>query len=353
MEKNNNDTSHDTASREDTFLKGEEGERKDSLIYFVSYNQEKFKERKVKEGINCLPLEPDAINWIHVKELDHVSQIRDIVEHFQLHPLTVEDLLNFQQRPKLEDFESYIFIKLKFYYKDNKEDVTRAEQISLILGSKYLLTFQESKVDIFSTIRNKIKAGKGRIRKMGEDYLLYVFLDVILDSYFMVLEKIEEKIEDMEEDLAVSPSQEELRDLHDLRRELINIRKSVWPLREVMTSLERVESPFIREETGRYFRDIYDHSVQLLDTVETLREVMASMLEVYLTGVSNKTNEVMKVLTVIATIFIPLTFIAGVYGMNFAYMPELEWRWGYPLIMVVMLGIAGTMLTFFKKRGWL
>ncbi len=322
-------------------------------IDLLSYGEKEVVEKKVQKVDELFPLKAEAVNWIRVRGIYEPEIIGEFRDYLELHPLTVEDILNTRQRPKMEDIEAYIYLTLKVYQQEEKKEERMVEQISIILGPNYLITFQESNREIFNHLIDKIKSSKGRIRKMGGDYLLYSLLSVVIDNYFSVLEEMEDKIENMEEDLAVSPSDDDLKNLHDFRRKLINIRKSVWPLREMLAGLERAESPLIKEGSGIYFRDIYEHNIQLLDTVETLRDIMSSMLEIYLTGVSNKTNEVMKVLTVIATIFIPLTFITGIYGMNFVIMPELKWPWGYPVILLVMAALAGYMLFYFKKRDWL
>jgi magnesium transporter len=216
-----------------------------------------------------------------------------------------------------------------------------------------VISFQEVEGDVFDPIRDRIRNSKGRIRKMGADYLAYALLDAIVDNYFTVLEKLGEEIEDMEEELVTNPDPETLQTIHNLKRETIFLRKSVWPLREVISGLERRESALIKETTGIYLRDLYDHTIQVIDSVETFRDLISGMLDIYLSSISNKMNSVMKVLTIIATIFIPLTFVAGIYGMNFKFMPELEWHWGYPMIWVLMISVFISMLFYFRKKDWL
>lgn len=239
-----------------------------------------------------------------------------------------------------------------FSHIDKSSEILK-EQISLILGPNFVLSFQETESDVFNPTRERIRSGKGRIRKMGADYLVYTLLDTIVDNYFIILEKIGEQIEFLEEKLVINPVPETLNIIHKLKREMLFFRKSVWPLREVISVLERRESQLIKGSTKIFLRDIYDHNIQIIDTIETLREMLSGMLDIYLTGISNRLNAVMKVLTIIATIFMPLTFIAGVYGMNFKFMPELEWRWGYPLILLVMFAISISMLVYFKRKKWL
>ena len=261
--------------------------------------------------------------------------------------------MNTGQRPKMEDFGDYLFIVLKMLHYDKEEDETKTEQVSLILSSNYVISFQESEGDVFDPIRERIRSDRGRIRKMGVDYLAYSLIDAIVDNYFMVLEKIGEKIEDIEDELVRNPTPEVLHTIHRLKRELIFLRKSVWPLREVISRLERWESPLIDKSIDIYLRDVYDHTIQVIDALETFRDMLSGMLDIYLSSLSNRMNEVMKVLTIIATIFIPLTFIAGIYGMNFKYMPELDSPWGYPLVYIVMLAVSAVMLVYFRRKRWL
>jgi len=293
------------------------------------------------------------VTWINVDGIHQVEILERLGEYFGLHPLVVEDILNTDQRPKVEDFGDYIFIVLKMFYYDDSADEIVTEQISLTLGPTLVISFQEREGDVFNPIRERIRSEKGRIRKMGADYLAYVLVDSIVDSYFIILEKLGEKIEDLEEELVTDPRPETLQTIHNLKREMIFLRKSVWPLREVVSGLERGESPLIQESTGIYLRDVYDHTIQVIDTVETIRDMLSGMLDIYLSSVSNRMNEVMKVLTIIATIFIPLTLIAGIYGMNFRYMPELEWPWAYPMLWLIMLAIGVLMLIYFRRKRWL
>jgi len=236
---------------------------------------------------------------------------------------------------------------------DEHENGVKAEQVSLILGPTWVISFQESWGDVFDSVRERIRGDKGRIRKVGADYLAYALIDAVVDNYFMILEKVGEDIEEIEDELVTNPVPETLQTLHNLKRQMIFLRKSVWPLREVISRLERWESPLIQKSTHIYLRDVYDHTIQVIDAVETFRDMLSGMLDIYLSSVSNRMNEVMKVLTIIATIFIPLTLVAGLYGMNFRYMPELEWRWSYPLVLLVMLTIGVLMVMYFRKKRWL
>ena len=261
--------------------------------------------------------------------------------------------MNTGQRPKMEDFVDYIFVTLKMLHYSDEEKETKAEQVSVILGSNFVISFQESEGDVFDPIRERIRADKGRIRKMGADYLAYALMDATVDNYFTILEKLGDRIEGMEEELVVNPTPETLQAIHHLKREMIFPRKSVWPLREVINRLERWESSLIKKSTSIYLRDLYDHTIQVIDSIETFRDVLSGMLDIYLSSVSNRMNEVMKVLTIIATIFIPLTLVAGIYGMNFRFMPELETSVGYPIVLLLMLCIGVLMISYFRKKRWL
>ncbi len=324
-------------------------------IRIIDYDETHLEEKEAKTIEECLPFkDKPTVTWVNIDGLHEVKIMEKIGKHFSLHPLVLEDILNTEQRPKIEDFDDYIFIVLKMLYCDEGDAEIRAEQVSIILGSNFVLSFQERAGDIFNPLRERIRNAKGRVRKMGADYLAYNLMDAIVDNYFMVLEKLGEQIERTEEELVTNPTPETLQTLHNLKREMIFLRKSVWPLREVVSRLERGESPLIKESTGIYLRDVYDHTIQVIDTVETFRDMLSGMLDIYLSSVSNRMNEVMKVLTIIATIFIPLTFVAGIYGMNFEYMPELKWHWVYPrAFWIAIAGIAGFMLFYFRRKRWL
>jgi magnesium transporter len=323
-------------------------------IRIIDYDEAQFEEKEAKTVEECFPFkDTPTVTWINIDGLHDIEIIEKIGKHFGLHPLLLEDILNTEQRPKMEDHEDYLFIVLKMlYYDEEKHDIT-AEQVSIILGSNFVISFQEREGDVFKFIRERIRNGKGRIRKVGSDYLAYALVDAIVDNYFIILEKLGEKIEEMEEELVTNPMPETLQAIHHLKREMIFLRKSVWPLREVISALERGEPTLIHESTGIYLRDLYDHTIQVIDSIETFRDMVSGMLDVYLSSVSNKMNEVMKVLTIIATIFIPLTFIAGIYGMNFEYMPELGWHWGYPVIWLLMCAVLILMLVYFRRKRWL
>ncbi|MDH4238453.1 MAG: magnesium/cobalt transporter CorA [Phycisphaerae bacterium] len=329
-------------------------------ISYFDYDERNFQEKQVSNIEECFPFKTTpTVTWINIDGLHDVEIIEKLGKQFDLHPLLLEDVLHTEQRPKYEDFDKYIFIVLRMLqYNEQIHDI-ESEQVSLILGTNFVISFQERIGDVFDSVRERLRNAKGKIRKMGSDYLAYALLDAIVDSYFAILEKIGERIESMEEKLVVNPTEKTLQLIHNMKREMISLRKSIWPLREVISGVQRSESSLISETTGLYLRDVYDHTIQVIDTVESFRDMVSGMLDIYLSSISNKMNAVMKVLTIIATIFIPLTFIAGIYGMNFNpekspwNMPELNWYWGYPAVCLVMAVVAVIMLVFFRRRKWL
>ncbi len=323
-------------------------------ITCIDYDEKSFSEKQIESISECLPLRDDVTStWINIDGVHQIDNIQEVGDYFKIHPLVLEDIMNTGQRPKMEDFNDYIGIILKMLHYDEIENETKTEQISLILGSNYLLSFQETEGDVFDPIRERIKTNRGRIKKMGADYLGYCLIDAIVDNYFLTLERIGEKIEEIEDELVKNPTPEVLQTIHKLKRELIFFRKSVWPLREVISRLERWESPLIDRSIDIYLRDVYDHTIQVIDSLETFRDMLSGMLDIYLSSVSNRMNEVMKVLTIIATVFIPLTLIAGIYGMNFRYMPELDIPMAYPLVLLSMLFVGLIMVVYFRTKKWL
>jgi len=332
------------------------GERKteEVRITFIDYDEDNFQEKQVSKIEDCFSFkDTQTVTWINIDGLHNIEIIEKLGKQFELHPLILEDILNTGQRPKFEDFDKYIFAVLKMLSYDEPNQTIQAEQVSLVLGANFVISFQESIGDVFEQIRDRIRNSKGRIRKMGADYLTYTLLDAVVDNYFLILEKFGEKIEYMEEELVAEPTEKTLQQIHALKREMVFLRKSVWPLREMISSLERSESELIKESTNIYLRDMYDHTIQVIDTVESFRDMVSGMMDIYLSSISNRMNAVMKVLTIIATIFIPLTFVAGIYGMNFKYMPELEWKLGYLAVWIVMIIIILCMVTYFKRKKWL
>lgn len=334
------------------------GEQKldQALISTLEYNLEQVWERPFDAATveQSCRLQPEAtVSWINLVGLHQISYLETLGRCFNLHPLVMEDILNTEHRPKLEEFPEHLFIVVKMLQFDDASHEIRTEQVSLILGRNHVITFQEQGGDVFDGVRERIRGAKGRVRKMGADYLAYVLLDAIVDNYFVILEKLGDQIEELEDQLIRRPAPATMQKIHHFKREMILLRKAIWPLREVISGLQRQEGALISDATGAFLRDLYDHSIQILDTVETLRDILAGLLDLYLSSLSHRMNEIMKVLTLIATIFIPLTFIVGVYGMNFDHMPELHWKYGYFLIWGLMLGSGLLLLWFFKRKHWL
>ena len=327
------------------------GEIKMSLM---NYDQGQLIEKELTSIEDAFPYkDTPPVTWINVDGLHDVDIIDRIGRHFDIHPLTLEDIVNTGHRPKAEDFEDYDYIVLKMLTYDEDQSHIKAEQVSLILGPHYLISFQETEGDVFNFVRERIRKAKGRIRKSGCDYLAYALIDAIVDHYFLVLEKLGEKIELLEVDLLDDTQTENLQSIHHLKREIIFFRKQVWPIREILSTLMKEEAALIQETTQIFIRDLYDHTIQVMDTIESFRDVLSGLQDLYLSTVSNRMNEVMKVLTIMATIFIPLTFIAGIYGMNFEYMPELKIPWAYPALWTLLITIFVFMIFWFKKKKWL
>jgi len=323
-------------------------------ITILDYDEAQLEEKQAKTIEECFPFkDKPTVTWINIDGLHQVDIIEKLGSHFGLHPLLLEDILNTEQRPKMEDFGDYIFVVLKMLYHVEEKDEIEAEQVSLIFGSNFVISFQEHEVDVFDPVRDRIRKKKGRVRKAGADYLAYALLDAIVDNYFIILENVGEKIEDTEQQLATNPTPETLQLIRELKKGMIFLRKSIWPIREVVSGLERGESSLIHESTGAYLRDVYDHTIQIIDTVESYRDMISGMLDIYLSSISNKMNEVMKVLTIFASIFIPLTFVAGLYGMNFEFMPELKWPWGYFAALGFMASIGISLVVYFRRKRWL
>ena len=320
-------------------------------ISIIDYNPTHFQEKIAQRVEECFPFrKKKSITWINIDGIHDSNIIKDIGKHFGFHYLLLEDIMNNEQRPKIETFEDHIFIVLKMLNYEQKEVVT--EQISIIIGKNFVISFQETEGDIFDPIRKRIRENKGKLRKRGPDYLAYSLIDAIVDHYFAVLEKLEEEIEEVEESIT-RPTAETIKNMHLLKRQTISLQRSIWPLREVVSGMIRSESALLKKTTAIYLRDVYDHTIQVMDTIETFRDILSGMMEVYLFSVSNRTNEIMKVLTIIGTIFIPLTFITGVYGMNFDFMPALAWEYGYYAVMIGMMSIIIFLLLYFRKRRWI
>ena len=332
------------------------GDRRDAppVVTLISYDQGSITEETVDPADPSVPLRGGAGNsWLNVEGVTQVDLLRRIGDSYGLHPLVMEDIVNTDQRPKVEEYPDYLFIVVKLLDTDDMGRLT-VEQVSMILGRGWLLTIQEGLGgDPFQPVRERLRTAKGKIRGERIDYLAYALLDAVLDRYFLVLERVAERVEMLEEEVVMAPTRFTLRKIHRLRQEIILLWRSVWPVRELVGGLLRGESGLIGGETQVYLRDLYDHTVQIIETVETSREMLSSMLDIYLSSESNRTNEVMKILTVYATIFMPLTFIVGLYGMNFKNMPELEWRWGYPAVLLLMALLALGMMIYFRRKKWL
>jgi magnesium transporter len=294
-----------------------------------------------------------GVCWVNVCGIHDIHTIESIGNNFNIHPLVQEDILNTFHRPKFEESEEYLFLVIKMLVYDPGSKGVISEQVSFVLGPNFLVTFQEQEGDVFNPVRERLRKALGRVRKMGPDYLLYALMDAVVDNYFLVLEAIGEDLEILEDQLLENPTPGVLQTVHKLKREMIFLRKAIWPLREVLNGLQKTVSKLVKNNTKMYLRDIYDHTIQVIETVETYRDMVAGLQDLYLSSVSNKMNEVMKVLTIIATIFIPLTFIAGIYGMNFEFMPELKWKNGYFITWGIMAVVTLGMVFYFKRKKWL
>lgn len=323
-------------------------------LQLLHYDAAQVTERElegVEEGVSLRP--GTGVTWVHVTGVHDVALLDRLGRGFGLHPLVLEDISNTDQRPKFEDYGDYIYVVLKMLHDGTQGQEIKAEQVSIIFGKDYVLSFEEAEPTVFDPVRERIRAGRARMRERGADYLAYSLLDAVVDNYFALLEQVGERMEELHGALLASPSPRMQQSLHQLRREMVLLRKSVWPLREVLGGIERGQSGLIGKETYIYLRDVYDHTVHVIDTIETFRDMIGGLMDIYLMSLSNRMNEIMKVLTIIATIFMPLTFIAGVYGMNFRHMPELGWEWGYPLVLLLMASVAGGMLLFFRRKKWI
>ncbi len=329
--------------------------RDKARISLIDYDEKQVQEKTVKNVKECFPFrKTSTVTWINVEGIHQPEVISVLGEHFGLHPLLLEDITTAGQRPKLDDYGDYIFIVLQMLSYDQSKKSIIAEQVSLVLGENFVISFQEGiKGDVFEPVRERIRSSKGRIRSSKSDYLAYMLIDAIIDNYFVILEKVGDHIEKLEEKIVKEHSPEISRLIHHLKRELIYLRKATWPVREVLSGMERSESKLVHKNTRIYLKDIYDHTVQVIETIETFRDLSSGLLDIYFSGISNKLNEVIKVLTIIGTIFIPLTFVTGIYGMNFDFMPELRWQYGYFLALGIMGLIALLMLWFFRRKKWI
>jgi magnesium transporter len=323
-------------------------------ISVIRYNREYIETFTIA---SCRELPPDRgnneITWVNIEGLQDTAVIADLGCQFGIHPLVLEDILNTHQRPKFEEFANYLFIVLKALSFDSAALTINHEQVSILILPNLVITFLEKPDNLFDSIRRRLEDSNGRLRCQGADYLAYVIMDTVVDRYFALQDALDEELEFLEDQLLTNPISQTLTRIQRLKRELIIVRKSISPVRELLSGIQRSESPLIHEKTGVYFRDVYDHAIRVTEALDSCRDLITGMLDIYLSSVSNKMNEVMKVLTIFASIFIPLTFVAGVYGMNFEYMPELKWRWSYPLLWIVFLAITLGLLNYFRRKKWL
>ena len=329
-------------------------EKSETILEVIDYNTHSFERFTSKNPEDAFKFEEeDKITWINLDGLSNTQEIEKVGEYYELHPLIIEDIVNTNQRPKIDEYKDYYFIVAKMlYYKEDGR--LEQEHISFVLGRNYVLTFQEAGGDVFDGVRERLENAKGRIRSRSADYLVFALLDAIVDNYFVVVEEMSDKIENLEEQLFSSRSNDDTTfEIQELKRTMLRIRRAVFPLREVVNRMEKLNSGIIEEQTMNYIRDLYDHLNQVTENIEIYREMTWGLMDMYLTTISNKMNEVMKVLTIMASIFIPLTFLAGIYGMNFKYMPELDWKYSYPILLLIMLFLLLGMLYYFKRKRWL
>ncbi|TXE14939.1 magnesium/cobalt transporter CorA [Seonamhaeicola algicola] len=332
---------------------GERSKEKLSLEAF-DFDKDSFTEKQLATIEDCFDYKnTNTVSWVNLNGLNHVEAIENLGKHYDIHHLVLEDIVNIAQRPKVDDHQTYLFVVLKMLYYNNNNQLV-SEQVSFILGKNYVFTFQEAEGDVFDPIRDRIRNAKGRIRNMQADYLLYTLIDAIVDHYFSIIEILGDKIEDLETDVFTNKTSDDLSiQIQDLKREVLRVRRAVFPLRDIINKIEKNDTALINSKTIHYFKDVYDHLTQVSENIELHREVIGGLMGMYLTSISNKMNEVMKVLTIMASIFIPLTFIAGVYGMNFAYIPELQYKYAYFVFWGVMVVLFLILLYYFKRKKWL
>jgi magnesium transporter len=328
-------------------------------VTVIDYTADRLEEHVVESVEECFRYRDTAgVTWINVDGVHDVNTIARLGEYYGLHTLVLEDVVHTDQRPKVEDYDDrlYIVVRMLLAQQTKEEDdysfTVDSEQLSMVLGPTFVITFQEVAGDVLNPVRERIRNGRGRIRKLGADYLTYALMDVVVDHYFTVLERIGDEAEELEAEVMEDPTRDTLAEVQRLKRAMIQMRRGVWPLRDVLNGLLRGDSKLIKKATIPFLRDVYDHTVRVVDIVETYREMVGGMLDIYLSNVSNRMNEVMKILTVMASIFIPLTFVAGIYGMNFENMPELHWRFGYWYVWAIMLAVGLIMLLYFRKKRW-
>ena len=323
-------------------------------IRLIDYDSENLHEdtlQDIARSASCL--ETNNVSWINIDGLHDTDLMKNVGSLFRIHPLLIEDIMNTGHRPKVQESENCLFIVLKMLRYDSDEQLIIAEQLSIILGPNYLLTFQEQKGDVFDPVRDRIRKMKGRIRGAGPDYLAYALMDIVVDNYISIIERMGDQIEDLEEKVLADPTTALMNMINDFKREMNFLRKSIRPVKELINQLGKIESPLIQADTMPFIKDLEDHITQASEAIDTYREMLSDHLNIYNSSISNRMNEIMKVLTIFAAIFIPLTFIAGIYGTNFEYVPEIHFRYSYFIFLGVMIVIAGTMIGFFRKKGWL
>ncbi|MFC1862748.1 magnesium/cobalt transporter CorA [Thermodesulfobacteriota bacterium] len=332
------------------------GEKKTEYVRIrvIDYDGENLEEREVETIEECFHYKDSpSVTWINIDGLHDVDLIRKIGNHFGFHTLVMEDIIHTEHRSKMEDFDQYIFIILKMLSYEGEYESINFEQFSLVLGENFIISFQERFGNVFNPVRERLRKKSGRIRQRRADYLMYALLDAVVDNYFSVLDKIGVRIESCEDKMLYHPDEAILHEVHTLKSELTLLRRSIWPQREMISGMQRIESNLIQDNTHIYLRDVHDHTIQTIDIIEAFKDMVSNLADAYISNLSNRMNEIMKVLTVIATLFIPLTFMAGIYGMNFKYMPELEWPWGYPVLLGLMFIIIVIMLLWFKRKRFL
>ncbi|HCD51764.1 MAG TPA: magnesium and cobalt transport protein CorA [Balneolaceae bacterium] len=322
-------------------------------IDLFDYNKDQLINHPVTDEKDYLSFtSTESVTWLKVMGLHDVKLLKGLWDAFEIHPLVQEDIVNTLQRPKVESYGDQLFVVLKMISVNENMEIN-TEQVSLVISKQYVFSFQESDHDFLAPVEQRIQNKASRLRNSGTDYLAYALIDTIIDYYYEVIESLNEKLDEIEDELILSSTEDHLKEIHHLRKELIKFKKSVWPFRDALNTLLRDETKIISEETKLFLRDTYDHIFQVIETIDHSRELVSGLHDMYMTDISNKMNEVMKVLTIIATIFIPLTFIAGIYGMNFSYMPELQWKWSYPIVWVFMIVSTLLMVLYFRKKKWL
>jgi magnesium transporter len=294
-----------------------------------------------------------SVSWIDIEGLHEPDMLARFGAHFGLHPLVLEDILNTHQRPRVEEYDDYLFFVARMLIAGKNGEPFHSEQVSFVLGKGFVATFQDIPGDVFDPVRMRVQQGRGKARRLGPDYLMYSLLDAVVDNYFILLQSVAERIETVEARITAQPKVEDLDEVHRLRRELVYVRRNVWPLRDAIAEMNRSDSPLISDDTHVYLRDLHDHVIQVIESVENFRDVLASLQDLYMSALSQRTNEVIRVLTIISTIFVPLTFLAGVYGMNFHYFPEISWKYGYPAFWAVSIAVVCLLVAFLRSRRWM